>query len=235
MARTLLIADLHLISGETDKTNLFIKFCHEKAIKADQFFILGDLFNTWLGDDLSLNAYPSVISALKTLSKTTKVFITGGNRDFLLGDEFAKQTDCVLLNTPYLLETNSKNYILIHGDELCTDDRQYQRLKSFLQHPITQFIFLHLPIKTRLKLSGQLRQKSIEAQQYKSREIMDINQDTTDKLMQKYPGSDLIHGHTHRQNIHKNEQYTRYVLGDWDANKGNAIEIIEQLNYLEIH
>jgi UDP-2,3-diacylglucosamine hydrolase len=235
MTRTLLIADLHLISGETDKTNLFIKFCHEKAIEADQLFILGDLFNTWLGDDLSLNAYPNVISALKTLSKTTKVFITGGNRDFLLADEFAKQTGCVLLNTPYLLETNSKNYVLIHGDELCTDDRQYQRLKSFLQHPITQFIFLHLPTKTRLKLSGQLRQKSIEAQQYKSREIMDINQDTTDQLMKKYPNADLIHGHTHRQNTHQNKQYTRYVLGDWDANKGNAIEIIKQLNYLEIH
>jgi UDP-2,3-diacylglucosamine hydrolase len=174
MTRTLLIADLHLTSGKTDKTNLFIKFCHEKAIEADQLFILGDLFNTWLGDDLSLDAYPSVISALKTLSKTTKVFITGGNRDFLLGDEFAKRTNCILLNTPYLLKTNSKNYVLIHGDELCTDDRQYQRLKSFLQHPITRFIFLHLPTKTRLKLSGQLRKKSVAVQQYKSREIMDI-------------------------------------------------------------
>lgn len=235
MTRTLLIADLHLVSGETDKTNLFIKFCHEKAIEADQIFILGDLFNTWLGDDLSLDAYPSVISALKTLNKTTKVFIASGNRDFLLGDEFTKQTDCVLLNTPYLLETNSKNYILVHGDELCTDDKQYQRLKSFLQHPITKFIFLHLSTKTRLKLSGQLRKKSVAAQRYKSLEIMDINQNITDKLMQKYAGSDLIHGHTHRQNIHKNAQYTRYVLGDWRADKGNAIEISEQLNYLEIH
>ncbi|SHN92134.1 UDP-2,3-diacylglucosamine diphosphatase [bacterium endosymbiont of Bathymodiolus sp. 5 South] len=235
MMRTLLIADLHLTSGEADKTNLFIKFCHKKAIEADQIFILGDLFDTWLGDDLSLDAYPSVISALKKLSKTTQVFIMGGNRDFLLGDEFAKQTNCVLFNTPYLLKTHSKNYVLIHGDELCTDDKQYQRLKSFLQHPVTQFIFLHLPTKTRLKLSGQLRKKSVAAQQYKSREIMDINQNTTDKLMQKYAGSDLIHGHTHRQNIHKNAQYTRYVLGDWHANKGNAIEISEQLNYLEIH
>lgn len=234
MIRTLVIADLHLISGEIDKTNLFIKFCHEKAIEANQLFILGDLFNTWLGDDLSLNAYLDIVSALKTLVKTTKVFITTGNRDFLLGNEFAKQTNCVLLNTPYLLETNSKNYVLIHGDELCTDDRQYQRLKSFLQHPATKFIFLNLPKKTRLKLSGQLRKKSIEAQQYKSREIIDINQDTTDKLMQKYPGSDLIHGHTHRKNIHQSKQYMRYVLGDWNANKGNAIEIIEQLNYLEI-
>ncbi len=235
MARILLIADLHLISSKLDKINLFIKFCHEKATKADQLFILGDLFNTWLGDDLSIDAYPSVISALKILSKTTKVFINGGNRDFLLGNEFTKQTDCVLFNTPYLLKTNNKNYVLMHGDELCTDDRQYQRLKGFLRHPITKFIFLHLPIKIRLKLSGQLRKKSIKSQQYKISKIMDINQNTADKLMQKYPYADLIHGHTHRQNTHQNERYTRYVLGDWDVDKGNAIEIIEQLNYLEIY
>ncbi|WXU00356.1 MAG: UDP-2,3-diacylglucosamine hydrolase [Catillopecten margaritatus gill symbiont] len=234
MTQTLLIADLHLISGETEKTDLFISFCQEQASQANQLFILGDLFNTWLGDDLSINTYPNVISALKTLSKTTKIFITGGNRDFLLGDEFVKQTGCVLLQTPYLLETKSQNYVLIHGDELCTDDTNYQKLKSILQHPITQFIFLRLPTKTRLKLSGQLRKKSVKAQQYKTREIMDVNQITTDKLMQKYPNADLIHGHTHRQNTHIGEQYTRFVLGDWETDKGNAIAIDMQLNWLEI-
>lgn len=234
MIRTLLIADLHLIENKVEKTNLFIKFCQEKAAEADQLFILGDLFNTWLGDDLSLDMYPNVILALKTLSQTTKVFVTKGNRDFLLGDEFVKQTNCTLLNTPYLLETNHKDYVLIHGDELCTNDKQYQRLKSFLHNSITQFIFLHLPTKIRLKLGGHLRKKSINAQQYKSRVIMDINQNTTDQLMQKYPGANLIHGHTHRQNTHHNAQYIRYVLGDWDIDKGNAIEINERLNYLEI-
>ncbi|SMN11134.1 UDP-2,3-diacylglucosamine diphosphatase [uncultured Candidatus Thioglobus sp.] len=230
---TLLIADLHLIADETEKINLFIRFC-QQASTADRLFILGDLFNTWLGDDLSINAYPSVISALKTLRKTTQVFIVGGNRDFLLGDEFVKQTGCTILSTPYLLETPSKNYVLIHGDELCTDDKSYQRLKRVLRNPITQFIFLHLPTKTRLKLSGQLRKKSVKAQTYKSRKIMDVNQQAVDKFMQKYPDADLIHGHTHRQDTHKGEQYTRYVLGDWGVDTGNAIEIGEQLNYLKI-
>ncbi len=234
MPQTLLIADLHLISDESEKTNLFIKFCQEQATQANQLFILGDLFNTWLGDDLSIDAYSSVISTLKMLSKTTEIFITGGNRDFLLGDEFVKQTGCVLLKTPYLLETEYKDYVLIHGDELCTDDTNYQKLKSILQHPVTKFIFLHLPTQTRLKLSGQLRNKSIEAQQYKTREIMDVSQTTTDKLMQKYPNADLIHGHTHRQNIHIGGQYTRFVLGDWDTDKGNAIVIDKQLSHLEI-
>jgi UDP-2,3-diacylglucosamine hydrolase len=133
-----------------------------------------------------------------------------------------------------LLKTADKDYVLIHGDELCTDDTQYQRLKKVLQHPITKFIFLRLSTKMRLKLSGQLRKKSVAAQQYKTREIMDVNQKFTDKFMQNYPNSDLIHGHTHQQNIHKGKQYTRFVLGDWEINQGNAIEISEQLNYLEI-
>ncbi|KAA0445315.1 MAG: UDP-2,3-diacylglucosamine diphosphatase [Candidatus Thioglobus sp.] len=234
MAQTLLIADLHLLAGETDKTNLFVKFCQQHGAKADKLFILGDLFNTWLGDDLSISAYPCVISALKNISSNTEIFVIKGNRDFLLGAEFAKQTGCTLLHSPYLLTSNNKNYVLIHGDELCTDDKNYQRLKRILQHPLVRFIFLHLPVKTRIKLSGQLRKKSIEAQQYKSRKIMDINQNTADKFMQKYPNADLIHGHTHRQKAHNHGKYKRYVLGDWDVNRGNAIKIDTQLNYLEI-
>lgn len=234
MTQTLLIADLHLVSGETEKTNLFIKFCQEQAPQANQLFILGDLFNTWLGDDVSINTYSNVISALKILSKTTNIFITGGNRDFLLGDEFAKKTGCILFKTPYFLETKNQDYVLIHGDELCTDDTNYQKLKSVLQHPITKFILLHLPAQTRLKFSGKLRKKSIEAQQYKTREIVDINQNTTNKLMQKYPNIDLIHGHTHRQDTHIGKSYTRFVLGDWDVNLGNAIKIDGQLSWLEI-
>lgn len=234
ITQTLLIADLHLLSGDSEKSNLFIKFCQDQATQADQLFILGDLFNTWLGDDLSIDAYLNIISALQILSKTTQVYIMGGNRDFLLGDEFVKQTGCILLKAPYLLETEHKDYVLIHGDELCTDDAHYQRLKSVLQHPITRFIFLHLPKKTRRKLSGQLRKKSVQAQQYKTREIMDVNPAFTDKFMQKYPNTDLIHGHTHRQNIHTGKLYTRFVLGDWQSNQGNAIKIDTQLNYLKI-
>ena len=98
-----------------------------------------------------------------------------------------------------------------------------------------QFIFLQLPKKLRLKLTGQLRKKSIEAQIYKSEEIMDVNQSAVDELMTKYPNMDLIHGHTHRQNTHKMERYTRYVLGDWKNNQGNAIKLGESLERLEIN
>jgi len=235
MSSSLIIADLHLVSDEVDKTNLFIKFCQERASQADQLFILGDLFNAWLGDDLSLNHYRSVVDTLKSLGRTTKVFIVVGNRDFLLGTDFEQQTGCQLVNEPYLLETNDQQYVLIHGDSLCMDDVGYQQLKKVLQHPIIKFIFLRLPKKLRLKLSGQIRKKSIEAQQYKSHEIMDVNADAVDELMQKYPSANLIHGHTHRQNTHVGDRYTRYVLGDWSIDQGNAIEIDTELNWLEIN
>jgi len=121
----------------------------------------------------------------------------------------------------------------VHGDELCTDDVGYQRLKLILQNPLTKFIFQKLSKKIRLKLSGQLREKSIKAQAYKSREIMDVNPKSVHELMKKYPGANLIHGHTHRLNTHRERNFTRYVLGDWHET-GNAISIVNSVRRLEI-
>lgn len=237
MSKALIIADLHLTAVEMDKTELFLRFCQNVASEYDQLFILGDLFNTWLGDDLSTQNYPVTIQALKALSQTTEILVMHGNRDFLLGAEFAVQSGAKLINMPFLLETDGQDYVLTHGDELCTDDADYQQLKAILQHPITKAIFLRLPKRLRLKISGQLRKKSVEAQRYKSREIMDVNTQAVDALMQKYPGSHLIHGHTHRQGAHTGEQYNRYVLGDWGVKLGNAIVLDQQgqLSWLEIH
>ena len=234
MLTTLIISDLHLTDVEVDKVKFFNKFCNAYASKADQLFILGDLFNTWLGDDVSISSYKEVISTLKKLTEETKVFVMAGNRDFLLSNKFEVETGCKLIKEPYILEHNTKKFLLIHGDSLCTDDVNYQKLKKVLRNPIVKFIFLHLPKSTRLKLTGQLRKKSIEAQSYKSETIMNVNQLAADKLMMKYYRYDLIHGHTHRQNTHIMDGYTRYVLGDWDTCKGNAIKLGESLEWLEI-
>ena len=235
MLTSLIISDLHLTNVEGDKVNFFNTFCEDHASKADQLFILGDLFNTWLGDDVSLTSHKAIISTLKELTKETKVFVMVGNRDFLLSHNFEAETGCTLINEPYQLEHNTKKFLLIHGDSLCTDDINYQKLKKVLRNPLVQYIFLHLPKNIRLKLTGQLRKKSVEAQSYKSSKIMDVNQATTDLLMSKYPGYDLIHGHTHRQKTHTMKNYTRYVLGDWSQNKGNAIKLSESLEWLEIN
>ena len=235
MQKTLIIADLHLTQVEIDKIELFDQFCTDFASQVDQLFILGDLFITWIGDDISLNTYQLIVTILNKLTKKTQVFVMAGNRDFLLSNAFENETGCKLIKEPYLLEHNEKNYLLIHGDSLCIDDVDYQKLKKFLRNPIIRFIFLHLPKNLRLKLTGQLRKKSIEAQSYKSEKIMDVNQLAVDELMTKYPNMDLIHGHTHRQNTHKMERYTRYVLGDWKNNQGNAIKLGKNLDWLEIN
>jgi UDP-2,3-diacylglucosamine hydrolase len=235
MLTTLIISDLHLTHVEGDKVKFFNNFCNAHVSKADQLFILGDLFNTWLGDDVSISSYKEVISTLKKLTEETKVFVMAGNRDFLLSRKFEVETGCKLIKEPYVLEHNTNKFLLIHGDSLCTDDVNYQKLKKVLRNPLVKFIFLHLPKSTRLKLTGQLRKKSIEAQSYKSETIMNVNQLAADKLMSKYPGYDLIHGHTHRQNTHITDGYTRYVLGDWDNGKGNAIKLSESLEWLEIN
>jgi UDP-2,3-diacylglucosamine hydrolase len=107
-------------------------------------------------------------------------------------------------------------------------------MKSILQHPITKFIFLRLPKKWRLKLSGQLRQKSVNAQRSKSKEIMDVNPQAVADLMKKYPGADLIHGHTHRLNTHVEKKFTRYALGDWSNTQGSAIKLTDKLSWFEI-
>ena len=235
MLTSIIISDLHLTNVEEDKIVFFANFCKKYASKADQLFILGDLFNIWIGDDVSLLSYKKIISILRDLSQSTKVFVMAGNRDFLLSKQFEFESGCQLINEPFILEHNSKKFLLIHGDSLCTDDINYQKLKKILRNPLTQFIFLKLSKKFRLKLTGQLRKKSIEAQKYKTEELMDVNQEATDLLMSKYPGFDLIHGHTHRQKTHKEEKYSRHVLGDWSNAKGNAIKITDKLEWLEIN
>ena len=235
MHTTLIISDLHLTNVEEDKIDFFANFCKKYAPKADQLFILGDLFNTWIGDDVLLASYKAVIDILRDLSQNTKVFVMVGNRDFLLSKQFELKSGCQLISEPYTLEHNANKFLLIHGDSLCTDDVNYQKLKRILRNPLTKFFFLKLSKNIRLKLTGQLRKKSIEAQKYKTEQLMDVNQEATNLLMSKYPGFDLIHGHTHRKKTHTEEKYTRHVLGDWSNAKGNAIKITDKLEWLEIN
>jgi UDP-2,3-diacylglucosamine hydrolase len=211
----LIVSDLHLSSDDECKTKLFIKFCQTQ--NPQKLFILGDLFNVWLGDEVSLPLFPKLFKTLNNLNYP--VFIMRGNRDFLLN--LNNQKNISLIKEPYLLN----NFLLLHGDSLCTDDIKYQRFKKIIQHPITKKIFLLLPIKTRFKISEKLRNTSTKATQQKHNNIMDVNLDTIDKLMQKYPTVDLIHGHTHRQNIHQHKGFKRFVLGDWSDVEGNALKI----------
>lgn len=226
MSDNLFIADLHLLpDARLDaKTSLFIDFLTQQN-PPKTLYILGDLFDAWLGDDLAIKQYPSVIFALKQYSTQADIFLLTGNRDFLLGEDFYQHTGIKTIIEPKKITLNKQDYLLMHGDDLCTDDVAYQRFKAVMQHPIGVKILLTLSEFWRIKLVNFLKKISQLSQKNKSDAIMDVSQKTVDKLMAQYPGYHLIHGHTHRQNIHQKINYTRFVLGDWQQTQGNALVI----------
>ncbi|SFV65172.1 UDP-2,3-diacylglucosamine diphosphatase [hydrothermal vent metagenome] len=225
---TLIISDLHLSSDEDKKTLLLIDFLNQQQNTIQQLFILGDLFNVWLGDDISIQLFPKLIHTFKNSS--FPIYIIRGNRDFLLDKKFAKLSNTTLIKEPYVFE----DFVLLHGDSFCTDDIKYQQFKKIIQSPITKKIFLSLPKIIRQKIAVFLREKSTISNQKKPTFIMDINQQSVNKFMSKYPNKTLIHGHTHKQKIHKNPSFKRIVLGDWNNTKGNALILNDEIKFIEI-
>jgi UDP-2,3-diacylglucosamine hydrolase len=216
-----IIADLHLGSNIA----AFQHFCENIAPSYNEIYILGDLFNLYLGDDLIATQYSHIASLLHTLTRTTKVYIMRGNRDFLLGKKFAIQTGVTLIDEPFVINTTHKNYVLLHGDSLVTADKNYQRFKKIIQHPWTKKILLSLPQQFRTAIAIHIQKKSQQSKQQKSLTIMDIDSTTLHDFMDNYPNYNIIHGHTHRQNIHTYDRFKRFVLGDWSNNSGNFFAI----------
>lgn len=214
----LLISDLHLHEQRPDITRAFFRFLQETAVGAEALYILGDFFEVWVGDDAMTGFHHEVASALRQLTATgCKVYLMHGNRDFLLGREFCRLAGCELLRDPALLTCNGENILLMHGDSLCTDDRDYQRMKRILRNPLSLFILHHLPLKTRQKLAGGLRAQSRSRTRMKASEITDVNPGAVLQAMRRHSVRTLIHGHTHRPAVHELPEGQRIVLGDWDS------------------
>ncbi|NLY15081.1 MAG: UDP-2,3-diacylglucosamine diphosphatase [Gammaproteobacteria bacterium] len=214
----LLISDLHLHEQRPDITRAFFRFLQETAVGAEALYILGDFFEVWVGDDAMTGFHHEVASALRQLTATgCKVYLMHGNRDFLLGREFCRLAGCELLRDPALLTCNGENILLMHGDSLCTDDRDYQRMKRILRNPLSLFILRHLPLKTRQKLAGSLRAQSRSRTRMKASEITDVNPGAVLQAMRSHSVRTLIHGHTHRPAVHELPEGQRIVLGDWDS------------------
>lgn len=214
----LLISDLHLHEQRPDITRAFFRFLQETAVGAEALYILGDFFEVWIGDDAMTDFHHEVASALHQLTATgCKVYLMHGNRDFLLGREFCRLAGCELLRDPALLTCNGENILLMHGDSLCTDDRDYQRMKRILRNPLSLFILRHLPLKTRQKLAGGLRAQSRSRTRMKASEITDVNPGAVLQAMRRHSVRTLIHGHTHRPAVHELPEGQRIVLGDWDS------------------
>lgn len=218
--RTLFVSDVHLNSRRAHIVGAFIEFLDRKARHADALFILGDLFDEWLGDDDDKPPHGQVSDALAALTATgLPVSVVQGNHDFLLGKKFAKRSGCKLLGDDTVIDVYSTPTLIMHGDTLCTRDVDYLAFRKMARNPIMQKMFLTLPLGMRAKEAAKIRRESSDGTALKSDEIMDVTPEAVDKVMDKYNVRHLIHGHTHRPAIHdftlNDGQATRIVLGDW--------------------
>ena len=220
MTETLFISDLHLSDERPEITALFLRFLQNDAARARALYILGDLFEVWLGDDAVLPAYQPVIDGISALTAGgVPVYVMHGNRDFLIGERFVQLSGCRLLEDPTVIELDGKRTLLMHGDTLCTDDVEYQHFRTQVRNPDTQRQFLALPINERIALAKHYRQESRERSRSKTEEIMDVNQGAVMDIMRRHEVYQMIHGHTHRPAVHSftldNHSAQRIVLGDW--------------------
>ena len=222
---TYFISDLHLERIESPITNIFSAFMDDLN-QNDSLYILGDLFESWIGDDNVTELSQYISDRLLMLSeRDISVAIMHGNRDFLIGEDFCKASSIKLINDPRIIEIDTKKVMLTHGDELCTDDNEYQAFRSVVRNPLWQKDFLNFPISKREKIAGEAKDASKDSKENKAMEIMDVNTDAVLRAFNDHDIEIMIHGHTHRPNIHKvsneGKNLTRYVLGDW--NKNSAI------------
>ena len=216
------ISDLHLHEGRPDITQAFVGFLEETAPKAEKLYILGDLFEAWIGDDNQSKFISEIRESLLKVNKTTEIFFMHGNRDFLLGPEFASSSGMKLISDPYVEEMFGSPVLLMHGDLLCTKDVDYQKFRKTSRDPEWQKDFLSKSLAERQKIAKELRDVSKEATGQKKEEIMDVSRSEVIKTMRESDVDLLIHGHTHRPDFHKIDiddlSSRRIVLGDWDKN-----------------
>lgn len=216
----LFISDLHIALDKPEITRKFLHFLENRAAKASAVYILGDLFDAWIGDDDDTPPNPKIRKQLKRLTESgTQVYFQHGNRDFLLGQQFYRDTGVIPLGDYAVIDLFGTPTLLTHGDLLCTDDLPYQAFRAKSRTPVWQHSVLSKPLLVRLLAARWYRLRSFLHKRKKSQDIMDVNQDTVVRIMQAHGCFRLIHGHTHRPHLHNfmiNQQPAqRFVLADW--------------------
>jgi len=244
----LLISDIHLTPSMPLTAQRFFDFCEKDAPKVEAVFILGDLFEYWVGDDTSLSSpfQQEVLSALASLSAKTKTYYVHGNRDFLIGSGFLKKTGMTLLPDPSLIDIAGQKYLICHGDSLCTADIGYQVFRGIVRKPWIQKLFLSMPLSWRRSIANSLRSNSHNQYQYSASKSSTLNNVRTNvtleacaAVMKEWSMNRLIHGHTHLPAHHHEEmgqqRWQRWVLSDWDldhpvrtAPRASALDINSQ-------
>lgn len=220
MRPTLFLSDLHLPAEPSALRDRFHRLLEGPAREAAAVYILGDLFESWIGDDVGVQIYAREVAGLASLTaRGVPVYFQHGNRDFMVGADFFELSGVRPLPDPHLIELDGRATLISHGDLLCTDDRAYQRWRRFSRRRWAQWIFLHLPRARREKISGGLRSGSDAAKRNKAENIMDVNAGAVRSLMAQHGVTQLIHGHTHRPGTYAVAlpigDAQRIVLPDW--------------------
>jgi UDP-2,3-diacylglucosamine hydrolase len=215
------ISDLHLSEERPHITAAFFVFLAKKAQQFDRLYILGDFFDAWIGDDDDRPLATALAENLRALTDSgVQVFFQHGNRDFLLGNDYAARCGMQLLSDFHLLELGGEKYLLAHGDQFCTQDVAYQQFRTVVREPQWRHDFLAKSLQERRDIAQHLRARSREANSIKAEDIMDVTQAEVVSAMQQYGAHNLIHGHTHRPARHRltlgdGRAAERVVLGEW--------------------
>jgi UDP-2,3-diacylglucosamine hydrolase len=216
----LFISDLHLQESHPRTLEAFFRFLSEHASRAEALYLLGDIFEYWAGDDdLATPFHQEIIKALRALAdQGVAVYWMAGNRDFLVGQDFAQAAGLRLLPDPYVADFGGQRVVLVHGDAQCTDDHKYMAFRAQVRDPAWQRQFLAMPLTQRKAIIAGLREGSRQAHGEKSYEIMDVTADAVNALHQASGADVIIHGHTHRPALHQDAATgrRRYVLPDWE-------------------
>lgn len=215
------ISDLHLEEERPDITEAFLRFMDKIQDDAHSLYILGDFFESWIGDDENTPLQQTIKSRLRQFSATGRtLFFMHGNRDFLIREGFAKETGASILPDPSVIDLFGEPALLMHGDSLCTRDSGYMKFRATIRNPAFLEPFLKRPLEERRITAQQLRAMSQANNQNKTMDIMDVTPEEVVKELEEHQVQLMIHGHTHRPAIHEltanNKQAQRIVLGDWD-------------------
>jgi UDP-2,3-diacylglucosamine hydrolase len=230
MRPTLLLSDLHLSPERTAAVAAFHAFARGPAREAAAVYILGDLFDAWIGDDQRREPFAaSVVASLRGIADAgVPLFIAAGNRDFLLGREFAEAAGATLMSEQTVVDAGNVRTLLTHGDEFCTDDVDYQRYRAWSRDPRTKARLRALPFAVRRLIAWSLRRKSRAATARKPESILDVNANAIEQAFRRFGVTRIIHGHTHRPALHRSTvdgaQCERIVLADWHDH-GEYLEV----------
>lgn len=230
---TLLLSDLHLPASASTLRQDFLRFLQGPARRAEAVYLLGDVFEAWIGDEDGLAHYVDEIAALRALAQSgVRVFFQHGNRDFLVGERFAEASGASLLADPSVVEIEGHRTLLTHGDLLCTDDVGYQRWRRFSRNGLVQWLFLRIPGSVKRTIADRLRRGSKSAKTRKSMAIMDVNDAAVSASFRRYGVDRIIHGHTHRPDVHRElidgRACERIVLADWREHSREYLEVTRQ-------